>query len=139
MEQVAEKRATHTAGEHCPTPWTHHPERCDPQYGRIAGRCPDLRLRNGLIVAKVVRVSPGKGRDEIAEANAKFIETAVNSHDDLQALCETVAAGMGNLPLEEIGATGVHGINDGKARAIYLERFVAMARNILAKAEGRVA
>lgn len=53
--------------------------------------------------------------------------------EELLEFVECVAAGMGNLPLDRIGPDGVHGINDGKQRAIYLERFVANARAVVAK------
>jgi hypothetical protein len=52
----------------------------------------------------------------------------VNYKEALQA----IAAGMGNLSLEQIGDKGVHGINDGKQRAICLEAAVKMARDALA-------
>jgi hypothetical protein len=47
--------------------------------------------------------------------------------DKLLAAMTEIASGMGNLPIEEIGPSGVHGIHDGKERAIYL-RFVSLAR-----------
>lgn len=67
--------------------------------------------------------------DSTAEANARLIASA----PDLLRVVEAVAQGMGNLPLDQIGDAGVHGINDGKSRAIYLEGFVDMARKTLTK------
>lgn len=49
---------------------------------------------------------------------------------ELERFVDGVAAGMGNLPLDQIGPDGVHGPGDGKARAIYLESFVKRAREL---------
>ncbi len=46
---------------------------------------------------------------------------------------KVIAAGMGNLTLDEMGPDGVRGINDGRSRAIYLEAFVKLARETLAE------
>lgn len=54
--------------------------------------------------------------------------------DPLAAL-KAIAAGMGNLSLEQMGPDGVSGPNDGKARALYLQTFVRLARETVAKAE----
>lgn len=48
----------------------------------------------------------------------------------LQAV-RTVASGMGNLSLKDMGDSGVNGINDGRARAIYLEVYVKTCRDAL--------
>jgi hypothetical protein len=50
----------------------------------------------------------------------------------VEALKE-IAAGMGNLSLDQMGPNGVSGINDGRQRAIYLERFVSLARAALSR------
>jgi hypothetical protein len=62
-------------------------------------------------------------RDRLREANAELARTL-----------QYIAGGMGNMALEQIGIAGVHGINDGKQRAIYLEDFVTAARAALTKA-----
>lgn len=53
------------------------------------------------------------------------------AHDKLLTVVKQVAQGMGNLSLEMIGDAGVLGIYDGKQRAIYLECFVKIARDVL--------
>jgi hypothetical protein len=73
------------------------------------------------------------------DKRAKNEATAVVNHvaelnsqiDVLLQAVKIVAAGMGNLSLEQIGDAGVNGIRDGKARAIYLEMFVKTARDAL--------
>lgn len=66
---------------------------------------------------------------EEAEANARLWTASPK----LLAACQSVASGIGNLPLEELGPSGVHGINDGKQRAIYLEAFVRICRDAIAE------
>ncbi len=60
----------------------------------------------------------------------------VSNEKRLLSLVRYIAAGMGNLPLKQHGAEGVHGINDGKMRAIYLENFVTQARQLLEDIDG---
>ncbi len=94
-------------------------------YGRAGETiCDVLDTCDGLIVF-----------DSTADANGELIVRAVNHFDDLMAALKSIAAGMGNLSLEMMGDAGVAGINDGKARAIYLESFVRIARETLAKVE----
>ena len=64
--------------------------------------------------------------------NMRAIVRCVNCHYALLAALKHIASGMGNLSLDEMGPKGVHGINDGKQRAIYLEEFVKQAREALA-------
>lgn len=85
------------------------------------------RPRNG---AHTEHICSGPENDD-ALANSALIMRAVAHYAELVAFVRDVAGGMGNLPLSEIGPAGVHGPNDGKARAIYLERFVASARALL--------
>lgn len=84
---------------------------------------------NAALIAEAFNVADVTGRTprQLADERAELLKTI-----------EYIAAGMGNLSLEEMGDKGVHGIRDGKARAIYLEQYVGMARAVLAKVKGQV-
>lgn len=70
---------------------------------------------------------------DVAVAHAKELDALRERERELVEALERIAAGMGNLPLDQMGEAGVHGINDGKQRAIYLEDYVRTARSVLAK------
>lgn len=59
-------------------------------------------------------------RAELVKENRRF-----------RAALVQIARGMGNLSLEMMGDAGVSGPNDGKARAIYLQEYVKLARETI--------
>ncbi len=66
-------------------------------------------------------------------AYAAKLEQIREHAEKLETALRAIAEGMGNLSLEQMGDAGVHGINDGKQRAIYLETYVRIAREALAE------
>lgn len=84
------------------------------------------------LIADYIEADDHKAADDHHNADA-LIAAARAEQAELVAALQTIAQGMGNLPLDQMGPAGVHGINDGKQRAIYLEHYVGLARDLLAK------
>lgn len=79
-------------------------------------------------------LAEGPRHDTESEAIAAWNTLRGRGVPEMREALQEIAMGMGNLSLEQIGDKGVHGINDGKMRGIYLERFVRVSRAALAKA-----
>lgn len=110
-----------------PLPWQLAPGKPSASYYDVVGppipHGPDEVAHES--VCRVHRLRKGK-------QNLAYLMHAANCLPALVAALEEIAMGMGNLALDQMGPSGVHGINDGKQRAIYLERFVGAAREVLA-------
>ena len=73
---------------HTPLTWKHIPEQLF--EGTHAGGCSPTIEADGLLIATVERHAT-IGRCHVAEANAAFIERAVNSHAAFLAACGDIA------------------------------------------------
>ena len=98
--------------------------------GRERQTCLDCRGAGKASATRETTID--RAKRENAEADARLIAAA----PEMYAALKQIAAGMGNLSLEMIGPEGVSGPNDGKARAIYLEDFVKLAREVVGRIEG---
>lgn len=107
--------------KHTPTPWSF--KRCE--LGSPKNRLNPIIQGNGCVVARMFNTestitgmtSLAPGPTEVAEANARFIVQACNSHDELVAALEAMIASFGRYTTNGDGLNAIQLAYDALKKA----------------------